>query len=84
MTADAVIADWVPWSTGDAARYRTKAEAVVDLRYRLREAGFVIVPSEPSQGMLLACEAAIADGSMTDTRVLLSGAWTAMIKESQR
>lgn len=83
MTADAVIADWVPWSTGDAARYRTRAEAVADLRYRLYEAGFVIVPRVATQGMLLACETAISGGSMTDTRALLSGTWDAMIQESQ-
>lgn len=75
MTADAVIADWVPWSTGETVRYRTKLAAAAALRRALDEEGYVIVPRVATANMCM------AQGNPSyPTREI----WNAMVKESQR
>lgn len=81
MTISVIIEAWMPWSTGDSARWKSKAEAVQDLRRQLNEAGFVIVPREPTDVMLDAVPVAyrIADppdpNDLTADYQLMIAAW---------
>ena len=81
MTADDVIAAWVPWSAGEAGRYSTKLAAAAELRRRLDEAGFVIVPRVATEAMIKHS----GNTPMTGVLACLSEqVWNAMIRQSQR
>jgi hypothetical protein len=89
MTADEIIYAWVPWSTGEAARYKTKADAVADLRYQLFEAGFVIVPRVASEAVIEAgCQEATNNGDYAEAGEFvprINGAvWKAMVEEATK
>lgn len=81
MSADAVIAGWVPWSAGDAARFGTKLAAAAELRRALDEAGFVIVPRVATEAMARAGWEHTGDPCWLEN---VGEAWSAMIQESQR
>lgn len=80
-----MIAGWVPWSAGDAARYGTKLAAAAELRRALDEAGFVIVPRVASEPMMHAARdwSSVKYGKPIG-KDASDGCWNVMIQESQR
>lgn len=83
MSADAVIAAWVPWSSGDAGRYGTKLAAAAELRRVLDEAGYVIVPRVATSVMKTV--GYYSDAWVNEKSIeAAGGVWDVMIQESQR